>query len=98
MEEREAYLKPEHSGQYPGMPAARWIGAFGARHLALYLMGQRDPRDQPADRVLPPEHFLFRGGEPATPPGGVDRRRPIRRSRPSTPSPVLPEALATELE
>lgn len=96
MEEREAYLKPEHSPLYPGMPVARWIGAFGARHLALYLIGQRDPRSQPADRVLPPEHFLFRGGEPPNPRGGVERRRPFRPSRPSTPALALPEGAELE--
>ena len=61
---REARLRPEHAGRYPGIKAGVWEPAavLCDRVLAGGLL-----RGSPhgwRDRVLPPEHFEFRGGGP----------------------------------
>ena len=61
---REARLRPEHAGRYPGIQAAVWEPAavLCDRVLAGGLL-----RGSPlgwSERVLPPEHFEFRGEGP----------------------------------
>lgn len=63
---REARLKPECAGQYPGLAAGVW---HPAASIAAYLLtrqralGPADPAGRPA-RAIPTEHFEFRGGSP----------------------------------
>jgi len=71
---REARLRPEHAGRYPGIQAGVWEPAavLCDRVLAGGLL-----RGSPMgwrDRVLPPEHFEFRGG-------GPEGKRPRREDR-----------------
>jgi hypothetical protein len=71
---REARLRPEHATRYPGIPAGVWESAsvLCDRVLAGGLL-----RGAPVDwreRVLPTEHFEFRGG-------GPEGQRPRREDR-----------------
>ena len=97
MDEREAYLKPEYGESYPGLPAGRWIGAFAARHLVHFLLAEREHEIRRGERVLASDHFLFRGGETTDRKSGEERRRPVRRFRPSKPS-AVPWEESRELE
>jgi len=60
---RQARLLPEYAGRYPGIEAGVWEPAavLCDRVLAARLL-RGAPRGW-HDRVLPPEHFEFRGGE-----------------------------------
>jgi hypothetical protein len=71
---REARLRPEHAQRYPGIEVGVWQSAavLCDRVLAGWLirgspMGWRD-------RVLPADHFEFRGG-------GPEGKRPRREDR-----------------
>jgi hypothetical protein len=71
---REARLRPEHAARYPGIEAGVWQPAavLCDRVLAGGLL-----RGSPMgwrDRVLPTEHFEFRGG-------GPEGKRPRREDR-----------------
>jgi hypothetical protein len=71
---REARLRPEHATRYPGIQAGTWESAavLCDRVLAGGLL-----RGWPMgwhERVLPPEHFEFRGG-------GPEGQRPRREDR-----------------
>lgn len=71
---REARLRPEYAGRYPGIRAGVWEPAavLCDRVLAGGLL-----RGSPLglrDRVLPPEHFEFRGTAP-------QGDRPLREDR-----------------
>ncbi len=72
---REARLRPEHAGLYPGVGAGAWESAavLVDRVVAGRLLrgGQPDIRG----RVLSDEHFEFRGGTAAVAP------RPRREDR-----------------
>lgn len=59
---REARLRPEHAGLYPGIEPAVW---FTAATLAEHLDHRfaREGNGGTGPRVLSPEHFEFRGGE-----------------------------------
>jgi hypothetical protein len=61
---REARLKPEWAGLYPGLQAGRWIVA--ARLVPMVLRHRL--KDQQSweftRRILIEEHFEFRGGRP----------------------------------
>jgi hypothetical protein len=61
---REARLRPEHAGRYPGIKAGVWEPAavLCDRVLAGGLLRGSPPGWR--DRVLPPEHFEFRGDGP----------------------------------
>lgn len=70
---REARLRPEYATRYPGVQAGVWESAavLCDRVLAGGLL-----RGSPGwrERVLPPEHFDFRGG-------GPEGKRPRREDR-----------------
>ena len=70
---REARLRPEHASRYPGIQAGVWESAavLCDRVLAGGLL-----RGSPGwrERVLPPEHFEFRGE-------GREGKRPRREDR-----------------
>jgi len=72
---REARLRLEHAGGYPGIQAGVWEPAavLCDRVLAGRLL-RGSPRGW-SERVLPPEHFEFRGGE------NPHARRPLREDR-----------------
>lgn len=59
---REARLKPEFAHLYPELPAGRWLPAseVGATILMSQLRASRPP--SLGERLLPEEHFEFRGG------------------------------------
>lgn len=62
---REARLRPEYAGLYPGLEAGVW---YAAATIVEYLVGQAamlHAPDEPPRRVLTAEHFEFRGGSPA---------------------------------
>jgi hypothetical protein len=64
VDRREARLRPEHARRYPGIQAGVWEPAAELcdRVLASGLLRGAPPGWH--DRVLPPEHFEFRGGRP----------------------------------
>lgn len=71
---REARLRPEHAGRYPGIEAGVWEPAavLCDRVLAGGLLRGSPPGWR--DRVLAPEHFEFRGD-------GPQGQRPRREDR-----------------
>ena len=72
---REARLRPECAGRYPGIQAGVWESAavLCDRVLAGGLL-RGSPREWSV-RVLPAEHFEFRGGD------RLQRGRPLREDR-----------------
>jgi hypothetical protein len=72
---REARLRPEYAGRYPGVQAGVWEPAavLCDRVLAGGLLRGSPPGWR--DRVLPPEHFEFRGEAPE------GQQRPRREDR-----------------
>jgi hypothetical protein len=71
---REARLRPEYAGRYPGIQVGVWEPAavLCDRVLAGGLL-RGSPRGW-SERVLPPEHFEFRGEAP-------QGKRPRREDR-----------------
>jgi hypothetical protein len=60
---RKTCLKPEYATRYPEIPANIWLGAAGvAARVAARLRHSSGPGNSSAERVLPDEHFEFRGG------------------------------------
>jgi hypothetical protein len=60
---REARLRPEHAGLYPGIEPGVW---FTAATLAEHLdrrCARGEGNGGTGPRVLSPDHFEFRGGE-----------------------------------
>ena len=76
---RQARLRPEYASLYPGLEPGLWEEADD---LAEQMLTQHLLRPSPgfmlSGRVLPVEHFEFRGGEPA----GRPRIARTRRSDP----------------
>jgi hypothetical protein len=74
---REARLRPEFAHLYPAITAGQWESAaiLSDRLVSLML---RSPLSRlvATDRILPPEHFDFRGDAPrsASLPEGHSRR------------------------
>ena len=62
---RKPCLKPEYASLYPEVPPNIWLGAAGvAARVAARLRASADSNDRLPKRVLPDEHFEFRGGRP----------------------------------
>ena len=63
---RQARLRAEYASLYPGVEPELWKDA---NELAEQILAQHLLRPSPgymlSDRVLPEEHFQFRGGDPA---------------------------------
>jgi hypothetical protein len=59
---REARLRPEWAGLYPGLPVGRWIVAARLVPLVLRHRLQGERAWESARRILVDEHFEFRGG------------------------------------
>jgi hypothetical protein len=76
---REARLRPEFAGQYPGVAAGRWecAATLADRVLAAALLRGWETRLW--RRLLPEEHFDFRGGVARC--EGGDSGRPRREDR-----------------
>ena len=62
---RKTCLKPEYASLYPEVRPNIWLGAAGvAARVAARLRGLADFNNWLRIRVLPDEHFEFRGGHP----------------------------------
>jgi hypothetical protein len=59
---REARLRPEYSGLYPGLEPGVWLPAttVGQKLLLYHLATALIPQ---GDRLMADEHFEFRGGQ-----------------------------------
>ena len=71
---REARLKPEHAGAYPGLEPGVW---YSAGTIAEFLVARARTlrgHNDPPQRTLNTEHFEFRGGSPGAG-GGRDGTR-----------------------
>ena len=59
-------MRVEYSHLYPALKAGEWEpAALMAEKLIAWLLGKKKHGYVNTDRVLPPEHFEFRGGEVA---------------------------------
>jgi hypothetical protein len=60
---RKTCLKPEYASLYPEVPPNIWVGALGvAARVAARLRRSGGLAHSLKGRVLPDEHFEFRGG------------------------------------
>jgi len=63
---REARLRPEFAHLYPGLTPGQWESAGRIAEAVLANLMLQEMAEAPAtDRVLPEEHFEFRGGAAA---------------------------------
>jgi hypothetical protein len=63
---REARLKREFAHLYPPLKAGEWgSAAVMAEKLVAWLLKTKQHGYLSSERVLRPEHFEFRGGEPS---------------------------------
>jgi hypothetical protein len=60
---REARLHPDFAQLYPGIPAGEWLCAAVLADRVLVGRLLRGASSAIMGRVLPEEHFEFRGGE-----------------------------------
>jgi hypothetical protein len=69
---REARLRPEFAHLYPGLSSGEWESAARVAEAVLANLMLQELAESPADeRVLPEQHFDFRGGAGST---GTRRR------------------------
>ena len=62
---REARLRPEFANLYPSITADRWdLAAVMADRVVVWLLRRPNAGWVATDRILPPEHFEFRGESP----------------------------------
>jgi hypothetical protein len=74
---REARLKPQFAHLYPAITAGQWdSAAVLADRMVSWLLRNPDPRIVSTARILPPEHFEFRGEAPRS-----DAAKPGRARR-----------------
>lgn len=74
---REARLKPQFAHLYPAITAGHWdSAAVLADRMVAWLLRNPTAGFIVTDRILPPEHFDFRGeaARPASAPEGQSRR------------------------
>jgi hypothetical protein len=74
---REARLRPEFAHLYPALTAGQWeSAAILADRVVSLLLRNSLSRFVTTDRILPPEHFDFRGDarRPESLPEGHSRR------------------------
>jgi hypothetical protein len=65
---REARLKPEFAHLYPAIDPNRWdLAAVMADRVVAWLLRRPNPGWVATDRILPPEHFEFRGSQEQRP-------------------------------
>ncbi len=59
---REARLKPQFAHLYPAITAGQWdAAAVLADRMVAWLLRNPNPKIIATARILPPEHFEFRG-------------------------------------
>lgn len=63
--EREARIKLQHAGHYPGINAGEWMPAWLLAEQLLESAERQGVR--PGGRVCDPAHCEFRGGGPRPP-------------------------------
>ena len=63
--EREARVKLQYAGEYPGINAGEWVPAWLLAEQLLALAERRGL--PPGTRVCDPDHCEFRGGGPRPP-------------------------------
>ena len=74
---REARLRSEFADQYRGIDPGIWFAAATlADHMVSRLLREGNANLALVPRVLNPEHFEFRGGEPPVGSPEVLGRRP----------------------
>jgi hypothetical protein len=74
---REVRLRPEFAHLYPSVTAGHWdSAAVMADRMVAWLLRQPNAGLIATDRILPPEHFEFRGDavRPLKLPEGQSRR------------------------
>jgi hypothetical protein len=72
---REARLRPEFAHLYPSIVADRWdLASVVADQVARLLRGPNAARVS-TDRILPAEHFEFRGKSPRRDPAHAPKTR-----------------------
>ncbi len=74
---REARLRPEFAHLYPAITAGQWdSAAVLADRMLAWLIRNSSPGIIATARILPPEHFDFRGDStrPESAPEGRSRR------------------------
>src|SRR5690348_2695673 len=87
---RDARLRPEYAGWYPGIQIPLWLPAkaVGRAVTRQLLEGEphhlRPPRWEPGLRILDDRHFEFRGGEAARDPSTRSRREDHGRDQSAT--------------
>jgi hypothetical protein len=60
---REARLRPEFAHHYPNLTPGQWESAVRIAEAVLAIVMLQEMADAPQpNRVLPEEHFEFRGG------------------------------------
>ncbi len=72
---REARLRPEYEGFYPGLTAQVWLPAREIAEHIIAVVRQERGRLGQHGRLLAEDHFEFRGGDSA----GERRSRSERR-------------------
>jgi hypothetical protein len=78
---RQARLRPEHASLYPGLEPGFWVDADDlAEQMPTQHLLRPTPGFMLSSRMLPEDHFDFRGGEAA----GRPRIARTRRSDPAT--------------
>ncbi len=85
---REARLRPEYTGEYPGITPDVWMSA---KELAKNLVDRVHTRRKQGlyTRTFDPTHFEFRGGDDVS-------RIGRHRSRSTDPLPVAPPGCTEE--
>jgi len=62
--QRHTLLDPKFGSLYPELPAGHWLPAWkAASRRAERLWQEEGPEALIADRLLPDEHFRFKGGQ-----------------------------------
>lgn len=71
---REARLRPEFAYLYPGLTPGQWESAARIAEAVLANLMLQEMAEAPAsERVLPEEHFDFRGAVPGPRAGRKNR-------------------------
>ncbi len=77
---REARLRSEYVGLYPGLSAEVWLPASEVAEHVIAVVRHEGGRLGHHGRLLAEEHFEFRGGEPATGRTPSERREDTQRA------------------
>jgi hypothetical protein len=75
---REARLRPEYKGLYPGLSDQVWLPASEVAEHLIAVVRHEGGRLGQHGRMLAEDHFEFRGGEPAAERRSRNERREDR--------------------